>query len=369
MPQIQILGKEELEANNNLQNQIIERQKIVADAMYKSRQLQFYSDELKLKAKVATDEAEKARLAQNADNAKLVATVMKNAADIADQQGGKAAQDYIMGTVQQSPNLFFGLQDFYKRIGESKKSAENRIMESVADQMNPPTNPVSSDSRVGAVGGQTPSAPVIQASPAGAPVVTGISGGKPQISFPSGIAAEARARAETTKRAEREVEMEPIRKSVGNYVATFDRAVGEIGGLEDNALSALIRGKTKEIESRLGTLPNTFALQQLLKPTSLQLGSHLNRGRPTDVDQKAAEAALVRLTYTKGVNEILRGYLQDLLESNDRDDLQSKLFWSLALVGTKITGDRSTPDARLYGDPNMFKIGKATDRFTIEVEQ
>lgn len=211
------------------------------------------------------------------------------------------------------------------------------------------------------------------------PAINAISGGVPQAPeedsisgysvSPSGITinaenygAQARGAAlktAATAQATREIEMQPIRESVGNYLSVFDNAVQEMGGLETSALAALAKGKGTEISAQIGNKPNVFTLGKLIEPVSLQLGSYLNKGRPTDKDQAAAKATLTRITYTKGANEILRNYLNTIAQTGNKE-LATKLFWSLAREGGS-----SSSDARAYGSTSMLSTKPATSRFTI----
>jgi hypothetical protein len=157
---------------------------------------------------------------------------------------------------------------------------------------------------------------------------------------------ESSARSNAT----RNEEMRPMRNQVNNYLTTFAEAVNEIGGLDDNALSALIKGKSAEVASQYGAMPATFTLQTLMEPTALMLGSFLNKGRPTDVDAKAAAKMLTRLSYTKGVNERLAKFLQQIINSNDKD-AQSDLYWALQYDG----GSRKE-SAKAFGSQGVEKV-------------
>ena len=370
MPQIQILGREQTEQKNNLANQAMERQKLVQDTWYKSQMLKYYADELKYKVQASSDEVEKAKMTQKYNDAKLGAEVMTNAYKVAEKMGGKAAQDYLMGVQQQSPQLFAGIMNsgFGEKLSKLQPTGTERLAGSAADMVDQqlgrgqpqaggaPVNPA-----VAGQGGGVPE-PTNQGRAGaigGGGLIPSISVGGVNMEFPEQVAASERNKVMARKEAEREVEMQPIRTSVGNYLKVFDAATGELGGLSTNALQALARGKGAEAIAQVGDKPNIFALGKLMEPVSLQLGSYLNRGRPTDRDQEAAKNMLTRITYTKGVNQILRHYLESVANTGNKD-LATKLFWSLAK-----DGGSNSKDAKMYSDPTMFN-GSATSRFIIK---
>lgn len=324
MPQIQVLGREQLEERNNLQNQILERQRIQQDARYKSEMLKYYSDELKMKAKLAQDEAQRALLAQEAEDAKLVATAMKNASEIAEKQGGSAAQDYLMGVFQLNPERFFSLQQFYDRVGNVGKSGEERILSSVADRLE-------RELAGGGVGvapemGETAStpAPVADTNQARVSainnpgfVISDIDVKGVKLSNQAENVNKVRLETRARKEEERDIELSPIRNSVNFYIDTFNNAVEEMGGLSSSAIESLAKGTANEVWSRIGSKPNTLALQQMSQSVALQLGSYLNKGRPTEQDAAAAAKMLVKLTLTKEANEILKRYLNIVVSGKD----------------------------------------------------
>ena len=374
MPQIQILGREQAEDQNNQANQAIERQKITNDIFTKAYQLKLYRDEIKAKIKMSQDEVEKIRLAKQDSSVERGIKVVDNAYKIAKEQGAQPAQDYLVGVQKMYPDLFPGIMEsgLGEKLGKMEKSGE--VQKQEADALNARSeagmntavtnklNGIGIPASTGA-GGQ----PEGEGAP-NQPAVNAMSGGLVNsgmnikgIQFDNydiqarGAAMKTSAVAEAT-RAE---EMKPIRASVGNYLSTFDEAVKEMGGLETNALAALAKGKMAQVGAQIGDMPNVFALSKLIESVSLQLGSYLNKGRPTDKDQSAAKDALTRITYTKGANTVMRNYLETIVANGDKD-LATKLFWSLAK-----SGGSNSADAKAFGSSDMLSNKPTTSRYTI----
>ena len=124
-----------MEQKNNLADQAIERQKIIQDTWYKAQMLRYYTDELKYKVQASQDEVKKAEITQKYNDAKLGADVMNNAYKIAEKQGGKAAQDYLMGVQQQSPQLFSSIMSsgFGDKLSKLQPSGSERLAGSAAE--------------------------------------------------------------------------------------------------------------------------------------------------------------------------------------------------------------------------------------------
>lgn len=323
MPQIQILGRERMEQKNNLANQAIERQKIIQDTWYKAQMLRYYADELKYKVQASQDEVSKAEITQKYNDAKLGADVMNNAYKIAEKQGGKAAQDYLMGVQQQSPQLFSGIMSsgFGEKLSKLQPSGSERLAGSAAElvqrQLGERGQGGAGQQMLGQMPGGAQPTNEGRAGAVGGAVIPKITAGGVDVEFPE-VREQierrmVRARGEET----RNVEMTPIRNAVNYYTDTFDKAVEEMGGLSSTAASSMARGTASSVWANIGNRPNTLALQQMSKSVALQLGSYLNRGRPTEQDAEAAAKMLVKLTLTKGANEVLRHFLKIVTSGND----------------------------------------------------
>jgi hypothetical protein len=81
MPQIQVLGREAIEAQNNIDNRVLERQKMMQQAMEKRTQFQQMAEQLKLMAKNTDNDVEKIRVQRLGDKMAYLANVFKLAMD------------------------------------------------------------------------------------------------------------------------------------------------------------------------------------------------------------------------------------------------------------------------------------------------
>lgn len=414
---MQVLGQEKVADVNNRANQILEQQKISADLSYKWTTAGIMMAELKHKIRTTDNEAEKAKLEAALSRAKFTSEIMKNAKDIADTQGKGPAKQYLATVAGEHIDLLSqSMQDglgkyggMLDKSGEEQNKAVNADYIAADYQQQYGTPPPSRASQVNAVNNPNaisdisqgmqgaPStvtdiqtaqvAPVQPQQGAGGAVnaapLTAINQGAPQstghwerdrigesgmmtrkwVANDAGqneIDLAVRKQAALDQVA-MEKDIAPIRTHVNKYLQTFDAAVEEIGGLESNALAALAKGKFNEAAAQVGEKPNVFALGQMVKSVGLALGSFLNRGRPTEPDAIAAEKMLTRLTYTKGVNIILRDYLNEVVKNGDREKA-ADLYWYLAYKGGS-----TTADAKMYGKNAINPL--AEKPFTIRVKK
>lgn len=163
---------------------------------------------------------------------------------------------------------------------------------------------------------QMPTAPARQNM-----ITTGYSAGPGGVTLNrtnlEGVMQEATAKTTATEQAKRNVEMQPIRNAINFYLDTFEQATQEVGGLESTAITALAKGKAADVWANIGNLPATQALQRMSKSLALQLGSYLNKGRPTEQDAQAAAEMLLKISLSKDTNQILRSYLQTVMSGED----------------------------------------------------
>jgi hypothetical protein len=317
----------------------LERQKMLDDAAYKSGMLKYYAGQLKLQAKQVDDEAEKIKLTKSANEYDFIAKVFADAQKNADPQG------YLMMALKMNPDLYARVlsnPELAESVKGMKPTGEATLDTAIANRINPQqvSGNTPNQSSANIVGGNVPTSNDNFLMPQ-------IVRGGVTIENPVDMARSEAIKTTARLNAQKEIEMKPIRASVGNYLRTFDNAIGEMGGLETNALSALVKGRLAEASSQLGDKPNIFTLSKLIEPVSLQLGSWLNKGRPTDKDQAAAKSTLTRITYTKGANEILRNYLERIIETGDE------------ALGWKVWNALRT------GNTTMFDAEPSTSRFTI----
>jgi len=376
MPQIQIIGQEKLQARMGARDREIQRQQISQQAYEKSMQFKQMSEQLKLQAKEVENEAEKIRITRLGDRMIYMSKIFERAADASTPE---MAQNIIKWALQSDgkgittdmsdPSVAKLIESFQPSAESQQRMANANLVNKIARDpqfSGIDGQPIDNQPRMNALSGSIPAQEQGQGQLGGdnigwssfSPPGSGL-----QLENYAGQARGAAMKTRATAQATRDIEMEPIKTSVTNYLNTFNRAVEEMGGMETSALAALAKGKTAEVSAQIGNMPNVFTLSKLIEPVSLQLGSYLNRGRPTDKDQEAAKNTLTRVTYTKGVNEILKNYLIDII-SNGNKELATKLFWSLALAG----GSKS-PDARAYGDKRMLDTSNPTKRFTIRVKE
>lgn len=350
MSQIQVIGREAVDDTNNMRDNAQKQAELQATIADKRATLNFYSQELEYKKKVTENEVKKAELTDKAERAKLLLKVFDDASKSADPQ------QYLANVAKMNIDLVsttLGDPEFQKLASKMKPSGDERNKAANADLIEN-YNRGNTAPQINAINNPNVIGDTIQG--AGGPVGTPPMGGaqwRPKTTGPGGVTGEFYNPDEEIALAVRkqsalddvamEKEIAPVRIPINNYLSAFDRAIEEIGGLETNALAALAKGKFNEAAAQVGDKPNVFALGKMLKSVGLSLGSYLNRGRPTAEDAMAAENMLVRLTYTKGVNEILRRNLEDVVKNKDKN-LASDLYWYMAYKG----GSR-TPDAIAYG--------------------
>jgi hypothetical protein len=361
MPQIQIIGREAIDDQNNRTTQALKQQELIQNSQAKMIQFKQMGEQLRLMAKNTDNDIEKIKVDRLGHRMNYMSNVFKMAMDNPNPEN-------VIKTALQ-----LGGGDIVKDLSDPL----------VADMISKlkPSGQAEQSSAVGALvrskigGGQpsiegtqglNPNQPAMNAlggNTNGGLDISAINAGGVQIEDYGAQARGAAMKTKATAQAQKDIDMEPIRSSVGNYLSVFDNAVQEMGGLETNALSALAKGKGAEISSQIGNMPNVFTLSKLIEPVSLQLGSYLNKGRPTDKDQEAAKSTLTRITYTQGANSILRNYLQTIASNGDKE-LATKLFWSLAKAGGS-----TSQDARAYGNTDMLSTKPATSRFTIRIKK
>lgn len=381
---IEVLGREAVDSQNNQANQAQAAANAHADIMEKSHMLKYYIEKMKVDQKLAGDEIEKAKLDRIIRTAELGLKVFELGAK---QETPEGMQNLFLGFQKMYPETFPGIMrdGFQEAISKMTPSAESRLaganiagVKSLNEviRRDAGLSPTQED-RTDVVGGVTPTSatnatnmPIEPGAAQGAPV------GPPQgrlglsgiTQTPTGMSAtfsnpERDAYNEGLKTTAREKaknieDLRPVRNQINNYLSTFADAVQEIGGLKENAIEALASGKVAELASKWGNMPATFTLQQTLEPTALLLGSQLNKGRPTEPDKEAGKLMLTRLTYTRGVNQRLAKFLNDMVNAGDKNALED-LYWAMAYDGSKYTGKKPSDLARAYGSRGVNNTLKA----------
>ena len=359
MPQLQIISREEPRNKfSGIADSLAKGIELASDIQYKKGLIEYNKGKLAQESKVANSEVEKMKADQEVAKWERAGKVMDIGLRLSKKEGGKGIDPdkwgkYMASVLLQDEELasVFGSEDLKKMIPSEapKEQLQGAQADFLRSQL--PSNTLSGN------------IPTNEQNP-NQPQINTLSGNTPTPWTPTSMdiegmqfdnfPAQARGAAmktEATAKATRAIEMQPMQMAVGEYLKTFDNAIQEMGGLETNALSALIKGKGAEVVSQIGDKPNVFALGKMIEPVALQLGSWLNKGRPTDKDATAAKATLARLTYTKGANQILRNYLEKIISTGDEQ------------AGWKLW------NGLVSGKTDFLTKGDATSRFTIRVKQ
>lgn len=132
MPQIQVIGREAVDAQNNMQQNALAQQQAVADIMNKGQMLRFYRDELKLKTKAQEDEVKKAKMQQDISNAELGVKAFEAAVKVAESQGPEAAQQTLLMFQKMFPQVMpsimeNGLGDMFSKFDMSGEEQMKRV--------------------------------------------------------------------------------------------------------------------------------------------------------------------------------------------------------------------------------------------------
>jgi hypothetical protein len=337
MPQIQVIGREALEDTMQQRNLAAERERTMGELANKHNTLKLYRADLEYKKQVAASDAEKEAAASKLARAKHMETVLKNASDIAEKQGPEAAQSYMGQAMKVNQELISqtmkdGLKDYASKLSQSgQEQYASTQAEFVRKRMlgegSTPGQPVGDNaSRMGAVNGEVP-----QQTPqtGGAPGAQDRYGSDDMVVTsmgPSGLnytskkdqADLASTKTYATEKAKQEITLQKIRKPAQFFMHTFDQAVEEMGGQERMQILASLKGTGAQVMSKIGYMPATQAFGYMAKSFAIQLAVHVQGSRPSDKDAEAMAGTLVKLQMSKGTSDILRQYL-DVILNPDAD--------------------------------------------------
>jgi len=304
MPGAQVLQRQ---VDPTLQGAIQTNQNI-QDSIYKKQAAKMAISELQLKAKNSKNAAEKEVLTRKAAAAQYVSDQIAKG-----QPAGPVLK--IAANVWGAENVFGGLgeagksaEDFYKQLNPSAETqsaaASANLKNAQADRLNAMDNGMGGGGGVGSNDFVTTSLN---------------SQGLPIRESPSGKAAVAKQETLGREQGKFEALAAPIRASYEGFSSMLDDAVAnriDIG-LGDSAAAAYIQGGLTSMIAETGKIPEVQAFKRVSDLTALQLASFFNRGRPSEVDAKAAKIALTSILYPEATNRLLDKFMRIALSTPD----------------------------------------------------
>jgi hypothetical protein len=135
MPQIQVLGREAIDDQNNQANQAIEKAKMAQNAFDKSMQFKQMNEQLKLMAKNTDNEIEKIKVQRLGDRMSYMANIFKSAMDSPNPESVIKTALQLGGADMMKDLSDPLVQDMIKKLQPSGDTAQKQA---VADTLNSP---------------------------------------------------------------------------------------------------------------------------------------------------------------------------------------------------------------------------------------